>query len=372
MDDNKKKKLHFRFITLIFDITLYSKEINLELNDGIKNASFSIKIRPIQELNEVYDETLQKISSYDNTIDSSKVILDTEAQDELSEIYPAADYFLQVDVCTPLQPFNRWPNPLWNRSTYFHFLENLPPQLREQCLESTKNFAEQINRDCLNTLNLFLPKTLILSRVNCIYIPNKSFTPQINELDYITRSNHFKFLSILDPCINYEDNVIKEENFKHVIETMKNLIKKEFHPSLAPKFEKLIFPYLKVLPSFTEISLRFLSLMIMFESLFKEESDRSLREASVRISKILTSTEEEENRIFEDFFNGYNSFRILRNKLVHGNIIEHLEFNAVYCPKTKNLFHYLKKAIIKLINMPKVDFINQDYYHALNNIGENL
>ena len=56
MDDNKKKKLHFRFITLIFDITLYSKEINLELNDGIKNASFSIKIRPIQELNEVYDK----------------------------------------------------------------------------------------------------------------------------------------------------------------------------------------------------------------------------------------------------------------------------------------------------------------------------
>lgn len=107
----------------------------------------------------------------------------------------------------------------------------------------------------------------------------------------------------------------------------------------------------------------YLILMVIFESLFKEEQERNAEKASYRISKLISSTPTEQVSIKEEFYNpGKNdSLCKIRNYIAHGDAsLNHTDLENKY----PILYQYITKSIIKLISIPDSEFNKSNDYHT--------
>lgn len=106
--------------------------------------------------------------------------------------------------------------------------------------------------------------------------------------------------------------------------------------------------------------------MVIFEVLFKKDESENKSQASMRISKLLSTVQKDKKKIHKEFL---NKFYDLRNSIAHGDPGLNKEMVK---SKYMDLYRYLTKAIVKLIAIPddQIDH-TKDYYDEITRIIDN-
>jgi len=113
----------------------------------------------------------------------------------------------------------------------------------------------------------------------------------------------------------------------------------------------------------------FLILMVVFEALFKKESDGDVGKAAQRVARLLGASKQECREIQKEFNDDpVDSFCKIRNQIAHGNTkLDH----ATVASKYPQLHRHITAAIVYLLNLPtgSVDDA-KGYYEEVNRIAE--
>jgi streptomycin 6-kinase len=153
----------------------------------------------------------------------------------------------------------------------------------------------------------------------------------------------------------------EEENSCRI--TFQRLLDKHWNETKTyDKLLKLALEYHRLSFTLERADHAFLILMVVFEALFKKENDKSINNAADRIAKLLATVQTELKPIRKAFLNRPSTaFLLIRNGIAHGDPT--LD-RAIVRNHYIELYGYITKAIIKLINIPD-STIGANYYDDL-------
>lgn len=159
-------------------------------------------------------------------------------------------------------------------------------------------------------------------------------------------------------------SVLSNDQHDSCRSTIQILLEKEWdNTNTFDKVLQLAIEYHKTSLTLENIEHAFLVLMVVFEALFKKESERNASRAANRIAKLLAIKRSDFRQIKRYFFDHPTfAFSKIRNNIAHGN--PNLDNSIVkeYLPK---LYGYITDAIIALLRLSD-DTLNGDYYDDLN------
>jgi hypothetical protein len=165
-------------------------------------------------------------------------------------------------------------------------------------------------------------------------------------------------------------SILSDSEFADVQSTFEALLEKKWITNATfSKILDLALEFHKTVFSLQNVAHCFLMLMIVFEAMFKKDNTEESSKAASRISKLISMTKNEKNRIHKEFFDNHpNTFCNIRNDIVHGD--PNLDENII---RSKNpiLYEYITKAIIKIITIPagQIDY-TKDYYDEISRLAE--
>lgn len=160
-------------------------------------------------------------------------------------------------------------------------------------------------------------------------------------------------------------SVFRKIDYDNCRNTFDILLKNNFNDKSIYKIIQLSLAYHMTTFHLQTIEHSFLILIVIFETLFKKESERNADKAAYRISKLISSDSANQLIIKEEFFklNTHDSFCNLRNDIAHGN--PNLSTSDVSI-KYPILYGYITRAIIKIIEISVTDIDkSKDYYDEL-------
>ena len=207
---------------------------------------------------------------------------------------------------------------------------------------------------------------------NGSYILRKSTFPSLDEGHLIGYGNCVPIGTIYKPWtfshLSNEDSVLLTKDFGCLDKTIDFMINQEdsqFHRIINLALDYFYYSFVN------ENTLHsFLFMIIICDTLFKENEKEKSDKASIRISKYIktfeTSNGNEEyyKKIFYEHKNE-DSFYIIRNNLVHGDIgltREKVE------KKYKELFPIMRKILVKFIDDTSEKLDKNYYFESLDNI----
>ncbi|MCP4273609.1 MAG: hypothetical protein GY781_16905 [Gammaproteobacteria bacterium] len=163
-------------------------------------------------------------------------------------------------------------------------------------------------------------------------------------------------------------SVLRTDQYDDCRKTFHKLLEKEWDDTdTFDKVLQLALEYHRTSFTLENIDHAFLVLMVLFEALFKKESEGNAGRAAGRIAKLLALVKGDKGQIKQEFFDHpTDAFSKIRNKIAHGN--PDLDYIMVK-EKYLELYNYITKAIIDLLNLQN-GIIGMDYYNDLNSYVE--
>jgi hypothetical protein len=321
------ENITFRSLTPIFKFTLGDNSEFLH-SGTFKDASYSISLRKYAEGKPGFDELMR----YADEISHEKLRSIHLAPPPLHGV---ADYFLVVDVTQSLTEDLR---------------VNINPY------ESV-----HISNKVLDALRLHSSKGLLYCNTYLFRFPHH---PQGGQATSSPLINQFVF-SHLGTGLS----VLYDSEFENCLTTFDILVNKKWDNNIV--FDRILsfaLRYHQIIFNLEAVEHAFLILMVIFESLFKDDSENNASNAANRISRLLSIKKNDYNKIRDDFNDNDRStdpFCHIRNKIVHGDPT--LDTKTIKS-KYPALYQYITKAIIKLISLPDgtIDH-TKNYYEEINN-----
>jgi len=214
--------------------------------------------------------------------------------------------------------------------------------------------------------NYFL-RTLHLHSSNGIYYEKKhSYRFPLEKYNSINLgSNPFDIW--FNPA--HKPSILKQEEFENCKTTFLSFLNNRSSKTARRNITNLAYSYHRTSFNMVLIPHKFLIFMVIFESLFKKENERNLNQASIRISKLLSTLKSDQKTIKKEFYDNPDPFRRLRNQIVHGD--PNLDEKIVQ-EKFPKLYKYITEALIKIIQIPreKIDD-NKDYNEEIEKYIDN-
>lgn len=296
-------KIVFRSITPLFEFIQGATEFSHSGTLG--DAEYKIYIRKLSPGPENF-EVLTKYADSD--------IKDSLYGIHLGDFHSSTDYFLIIEVFQP------------NFEKY----------------ETSSNTTESVN--------------ISSAIINAINLCSTSGVRTEKSYSYrFPKSKHFGGLGIGSKHIN--DNPFKHhkqkrsqlriENYNECIRVFDNLLHRN---SFSSPFSKILDLSLSYFNTSFKMEFRessFLTLMLIFEAIFKIDHNDKTENAKNRIAEFLSTTEKEKSTIIDEFgtysSNGYIG---LRNKIVHGDIT--LD-DHILKERYDQLYLRIRSVLIKLI-----------------------
>lgn len=166
-------------------------------------------------------------------------------------------------------------------------------------------------------------------------------------------------------------SVLPDSEFASCRATFDSLVAKQWNDSITfDKVLQLALAYHRIAFNLEAVQHSFLILMIVFEALFKKESDPNAGRAAKRISKLVSTAQSDRKAIQSEFFsNNPDAFCRLRNRIAHGDpALDSDDVKSRY----PALYHYITKAIIELISIPDGELDDtKDYYEEVSRFIDN-
>lgn len=159
-------------------------------------------------------------------------------------------------------------------------------------------------------------------------------------------------------------SVLKEDDYINCKNTFDILLRNNLKDTHFYKIINLALSYHMTTFNLQTIEHSFLILMIIFESLFKKDSDETLDNSADRISKLITELGKSPRIIKNEFYGNSNeTFCNIRNDIAHGhNQLDKELIKAKY----QILYKYITTAIIKLLIIYESDINDsKDFYDEL-------
>ena len=132
--------------------------------------------------------------------------------------------------------------------------------------------------------------------------------------------------------------------------------------NLALEYHRLAF-------TLENVAHAFLILMVIFEALFKKDTEANASQAAQRIGRLLGSTQRECGDIRQQFFdNRGETFCRIRNGVAHGDVgLGNPTVTKLYpC-----LYQYVTRTMVALLSLAAGTLnTNPDYYYEINKIVE--
>lgn len=332
-----------RSIVPIFNFKFDQEDIEFTLSGNYDSSDYSITLKKfgpksLTEINKVEDQD----SNWDLPLKFGIEVLDTPQKSIHYNGFTAL-YFLIIDVQHQEPVLVPESIPDDQR----HFFEEAP--LSTQLIYITKGILQSLQLHCTNGISF--------EKIYSFHIPFQ----RMEHFQYDSDLLNIRILKLEEPSI------LKQNRFEKCKETFSELLIKRTIPKSTYKhFLFLALRYHQMTFNLEDFSHKFLILMIIFESLFKKENERSGNNATERISKFLSKVKSDKELIFNDFYvSTQSSFCKIRNTIAHGD--PHLNMELIKS-KYSLLFKYITKSIIKYINIPS-EAINRDndYYSEIDN-----
>lgn len=169
----------------------------------------------------------------------------------------------------------------------------------------------------------------------------------------------------LFPDLKSEPSVLRNAEVASCRSVFDILISKQWNDNITfGKVMDLALEYYDISFNLQNIEHSFLILMIIFEALFKKESEKDAGRAAKRISQLLPTMKSERKKIHEEFFsNDPYTFCRLRDYIAHGD--PDLDRELVKS-KYPILNEYIRESIIRLLLIPdgEIDHM-KDYYDEI-------
>lgn len=156
-----------------------------------------------------------------------------------------------------------------------------------------------------------------------------------------------------------------DSDFESARSTINSLLRRKDATSTFDRVLSLASAYYRISFNLESCDHAFLILMVVFETLFKSEKERS-SVAAARISKMLADSKKTAEDIENSFTQGDSSFTKLRNKIAHGDpTLDSLKVLAKY----PELHRYVTKAMIRLLAVPDGTLdATKDYYEEIERV----
>ncbi len=317
------ENITFRYLTPIFS---HNRSANFEHSGQYKDASYNISLKgydiPLEDMlrellehgNETAVENLQDINCSERFSPSS------------------TNVFLVIDVVQPLT--------------------------EERRISTNSQESLDIFEKIITSLRLHIKYGLLYEYT---YIFN--FFPSSGE-----RHNYSRFCSSTLPIAIFKllgnnNSFLLTEDENSCKITFQNLLDKQWDETKTPdKLLQLALEYHRLSFTLERVDHAFLILMVVFEALFKKEGERNANNAADRIAKLLATVQSESSLIKDVFYDHpQTAFSKIRNAIAHGD--SNLDRTTVE-NQYPELYKYITKAIIKLINIPNGK-IGTNYYDDL-------
>ncbi len=306
----------FRTITPIFRFV--TSDASPFVHSGsYKDAEYSITLKQYPQGKESFDELMA--FAEDATRNALTAI-------HISDEFSTTDYFLVVDVTQPLSD--------------------------DRKVASNTSETVDIETRILTALRLHSSRGVKFE---------KSY-------DFRKPPHQFSSHSISSPGarqyrfghLGNEASVLHADSYEPCRNTFESLLNRHWNDKeTSDKLLSLALEYHRTAFTLQNVEHAFLILMIIFEALFKKDSERSASQAAGRIAKLLSEVKADRKPIQRDFYDApTDAFSKIRNKIAHGNPA--LDGQIVKS-KYPDLYSYVTKAIVCLIDLP-AGTIGSDYY----------
>lgn len=290
----------FRSITPIFNFTLGAE---FHHSGTFKDANFDVCLKKYDHGEKAYDELMR--------------YADDAARKQLISIHMlnetmSTEYFLVIDV--------------------------IHPSNDDLKISRKSDESERVRNAILDSLRLHSPNGLLYDYTYYFSHPSPYggtayVCPLVNQNELLH--------------LGYGVSVLPESEFESCRSTFNILLNKEGNAiNTFDKLLRLAIEYHKAVFNFQAIEHGFLILIVIFEVLFKKDESENRSQASVRISKLLSTVQKDQKKIHKEFSVNTNNFYGLRNSIAHGD--PSLDKEMVKS-KYMDLYRYLTKAIVKLI-----------------------
>ncbi len=341
-----KNEVTYRYITPVFNQTHF---VDFEHSGDYKDSKFSISLKGYGKDHSPFmlpEHDLNELLKYG----SDGVIKELGQMNHSKRFFPPwTSVVMVVDVTQPLNPDG---DDLQNSEEIDIIFESIASALS---LHLSKGFAFEYSYIFNSaSIGLFAGVTVknMRSETSSGYTTLRPHTIPVP-------SSRFRLGSGL--------SVINNEN--DCKRTFDRLLEKEWNDTdTFDNVLQLAIEYHRTSFTLEKVDHAFLILMVVFEALFKKESESNASKAAIRISELIALTKEEKNIIQKKFFNNQkHTFCKIRNYIAHGS--PGLDYKMMK-DKYQELYGYITQAIISLLILPK-DTIDTDYYEELNSYVEN-
>lgn len=313
----------FRSVTPIF---------RFEMEDGqefhhageLNNATFQITVKKFlpgpdgfSELTEYADENQKKAL--------------TSIHMSPEPLFPPADYFVVVDVTH---------SPQAGLETHGNTRESV---VVNQAILDSLRFNSSLGIDRFNTYHWKEPHNLGAGTSLSLFRPTL-FSP-------LGKGPSILLASVFEECRTVADNLLKgwddTVGFDRVLQ--------------------MAMSYHEVTSTFREPKHGFLLLMIIFEALFKDQSEKTPI-AVKRLSKLLASSKTESKLITKLFSQGESSYTKIRDAIAHGDVsLDSADVKKAY----PDLYKYVTSSITQLLLVENGVFNpKKDYYREMDRISK--
>lgn len=306
----------FRTITPIFSFV--TSDASPFVHSGTyKDADYSITLKQYPQGKESFAELMTFAD--DATQNALKSI-------HISDHFHATDYFLVVDVTQPLTE---------NRKVAVNTWETL-----------------HIETQILTALRLHSSRGVKFEKSYGFRTPPFQYSGLSTSYPN-ARQNRVGHLGI-------EASVLHADSYQACRNTFEALVNRQWNDTeTSDKLVSLALEYHRTAFTLQNVEHAFLILMVIFEALFKKDSERSASQAAGRIAKLLSEVKADRKPIQRDFNDApTDAFSKIRNKIAHGNPT--LDTQIVKS-KYPDLYSYVTKAIVCLIDLP-AGTIGSNYY----------